>query len=189
MSILKKIINRVLTRPLLKRSLQGVGKNFRMGYSGEINCPNSFLFGHNFFSGPHCYFSSNKDTPIIIGSDVMFGPDCKIIGGNHNIDWDEGRMMFAPYVPDGRGIVIEDDVWVGAGTTLLDGSIVKEGCVIAAGAVLTTTTIPYSIYGGVPAKFIKPRFSKQQLINILNATRSDYCVIDILADYEAEVAK
>lgn len=56
------------------------------------------------------------------------------------------------------GIVVEDDVWIGFGSTILDGVTLRRGTVVAAGAVVTKDTPPYSIVGGVPAKVIKYRF-------------------------------
>jgi hypothetical protein len=55
-------------------------------------------------------FFSNKETPVVIGSDVMFGPYCKVIGGNHDIDWANGTMMRSPHLGAGKGIVIEYDI-------------------------------------------------------------------------------
>lgn len=56
------------------------------------------------------------------------------------------------------GIVVEDDVWIGFGSTILDGVTLRRGTVVAAGAVVVKDTPPYSIVGGVPAKVIKYRF-------------------------------
>lgn len=166
MIFLNKVINRFFTRPLLKSRLNRCGTNFRIGYSSNLECPESFSIADNFFSGPYSYLSSNKETPVIIGSNVMLGPDCKIIGGNHNTSWPDGPMMKAPYLGGGKGIVIEDDVWVGAGSIILDGAKLSEGVVVAAGAVVTCITEPYSVYAGVPARKIKFRFSGNELAKI-----------------------
>lgn len=56
-----------------------------------------------------------------------------------------------------RGIVIEDDVWIGAGTCILDGVRIGRGAVIAAGAVVNRDVNPYEVVGGVPARVIKLR--------------------------------
>ena len=55
-------------------------------------------------------------------------------------------------------IIIDDDVWIGYGATVLSGVHVGQGAVIAAGAVVTKDIPPYAIVGGVPANVIKYRF-------------------------------
>lgn len=56
-----------------------------------------------------------------------------------------------------KGIVIEDDVWLGSGVKVLDGVVIRKGCVIGANAVVTHSTEEYGIYVGVPAHKIKSR--------------------------------
>ena len=56
-------------------------------------------------------------------------------------------------------IVLEDDVWVGYGCTILSGTHIGKGAVIAAGAVVTKDVPSYAVVGGVPARIIKYRFS------------------------------
>lgn len=56
-------------------------------------------------------------------------------------------------------IVVDDDVWIGYGATILSGVHLSQGAVIAAGAVVTSDVPPYAIVGGVPAKVIKYRFT------------------------------
>ena len=55
------------------------------------------------------------------------------------------------------GIVIEDDCWVGANVTFLDGAHVESGCVIAAGSVVRGRIPSYSIAAGIPARVIRSR--------------------------------
>jgi len=56
-----------------------------------------------------------------------------------------------------KGIKIEDDVWIGSNSTVLDGVTIGRGSVIGAGSVVTQDIPPFSVALGVPAKLIKER--------------------------------
>lgn len=104
--------------------------------------------------------------PLTIGKRVTFGPRPTIITGDHRID------VIGSYIQDNHDklpendqpVVIEDDVWTGANVTILKGVTVGRGTVIAAGAVVTKNTPPYSIVGGVPARVLKYRFTPEQIV-------------------------
>ena len=57
-------------------------------------------------------------------------------------------------------IIVDDDVWIGYGVTILSGVHIGQGAVIASGAVVSKDVEPYSVVGGVPARIIKYRFDK-----------------------------
>lgn len=90
---------------------------------------------------------------VHIGDRVYTSPFTQIIAVDHVFD-DPNR----PFVEQGitaQGIVIEDDVWLGAGAVITDGVTVGKGSVVAAGAVVTRDVPPHTVVGGVPAKVIK----------------------------------
>jgi len=90
---------------------------------------------------------------VTIGDRVYTSPFTQIIAVNHVFD-DPTR----PFIEQGitaEGIVIEDDVWLGASAVITDGVRVGKGAVVAAGAVVTKDVPPYTVVGGVPAKPIK----------------------------------
>ena len=62
-----------------------------------------------------------------------------------------------------NAIHIEDDVWIGANAIILRGVKIGKGSVIAAGSVVTKDVERYCIYGGVPAKKIRQRFTDEQI--------------------------
>lgn len=68
--------------------------------------------------------------------------------------------------PEGydNDVIVEKDVWIGCNVTLLSGVTIGRGCTIAAGAVVAKSTHPYSIVGGVPAKFIKFKWSIDEIL-------------------------
>lgn len=111
----------------------------RMGENCSVN-PFAILYGHG---------------GLDIGNNVRIAPQVVIAPMNH--------VYKVPDVPiwqqavTGKGINIEDDVWIGAGAIVLDGVKIGNGAVIGAGAVVTKDIPPYSIAVGVPAKVIKKR--------------------------------
>lgn len=64
-------------------------------------------------------------------------------------------------------IVVEDDVWIGYGATILSGVRIGQGAAVAAGAVVTKDVPPYAIVGGCPAKVIKYRFAPDMIEELL----------------------
>lgn len=92
---------------------------------------------------------------IHIGNDVYTGPMVQILAVNHVYD-DPERPIREQGVT-AEGIVIEDDVWIGAGAIIVDGVTIGRGSVIGAGAVVTSDIPPYSLAIGTPAKPIKDR--------------------------------
>lgn len=117
------------------------------------------------FIGGRAWFSC-PDSHIKIGSYVMFGPGVYILAGNHRVSTVGLLMIEDKYKKKGDdvGVIIENDVWVGAGAIILDGVTIHEGAVIAAGSVVTNTVDAYSIVAGVPARKLKDRFSPDEIV-------------------------
>ena len=61
------------------------------------------------------------------------------------------------FSPSKGGILIEDDVWIGSNCVLLDGSILRKGCVVSAGSLVKGELPAYSICRGIPAVQIGAR--------------------------------
>lgn len=75
-------------------------------------------------------------------------------------------------------IIVQNDVWIGANCTILDGVSIGNGAVVAAGAVVTKSVPAYAIVGGNPAKVIRFRFSddvihRLESLDIWNSPRLD----------------
>ncbi len=92
---------------------------------------------------------------VHIGNDVYTGPMVQIVAVNHVYD-DPDRPIREQGIT-AQGIVIEDDVWIGAGVTVVDGVSIGRGSIIGAGSVVTTNIPPYNIAVGIPAKPVKDR--------------------------------
>jgi acetyltransferase-like isoleucine patch superfamily enzyme len=92
---------------------------------------------------------------VRIGDDVYTGPMVQMVAVNHVYD-DPARPIRQQGIT-ARGIVVEDDVWIGAGAVLLDGATVGRGSVIGAGAVVAGDIPAYSVAVGAPARPVKDR--------------------------------
>lgn len=123
------------------------------------------LHVYNFRSMPHSGIKIGRDSlvgeysvirgqgGVTIGDRVYTSPFTQIIAVNHIFN-DPNR----PFIDQGitaEGIVIEDDVWLGAGAVITDGVRVGKGAVVAAGAVVTKDVAAHTVVGGVPARPMK----------------------------------
>lgn len=103
--------------------------------------------GKNVFINSGCKFQDQGG--IEIGNDVLIGHDVVLATINHEEKLSQrGNMILKP-------IVIEDGVWIGSNVTILQGITIGKGSIVAAGAVVTKDVEPFSVVGGIPAKFIK----------------------------------
>ncbi len=120
-------------------------------YGGELGV--GFEIGDNSNIGAYAYMGAAGG--IRIGRNVMMGPRVSLLAEQHNIDRTDIPMK--DQGTSRKGIIIEDDVWLGANCCVLDGVTVGTGAVIAAGAVVSKDVPPFAIVGGVPAKIIRMR--------------------------------
>ena len=113
-------------------------------------------FGENIFISNNVQILANEKSKVFLGNYVMIAHNVLIIGGNHNFERTDIPMMLQG---DGKqgDIVIEDDVWIGAGSIILTGITIGKGSIIGAGSVVTKNVPPYTIVAGNPAKVIKKR--------------------------------
>jgi len=92
---------------------------------------------------------------VKIGNRVLIGYRAQIISANHIIPQYPEKIFSAGH--EKKGVVIGDDVWIGANSVILPGVTVGQGSVIAAGSIVTKDVQAYTIVGGIPAKLIKDR--------------------------------
>ena len=70
--------------------------------------------------------------------------------------------------PNGYDVEIGNDVWIGRNVLIMGGVTIGDGAIIATGSVVTKNVEAYTIVGGIPAKFIKRRFSEEDSEHLLN---------------------
>ena len=77
----------------------------------------SITIGKNVYLNSGCVLYSGNG--ITIGNDVLIGPNCNIVPTNHNAESRNLPMREQGFQPSKGGIIIEDDVWLGANVTVL----------------------------------------------------------------------
>ena len=92
---------------------------------------------------------------IIIGNNVLIGSGCLITDSDsHPMDWKE-RINGGENKTSWSGIVIEDNVFIGARSIVLKGVTIGEGAVVGAGSVVTKDVPANTVVAGNPAKLIR----------------------------------
>lgn len=118
-----------------------------------------FLGDGSMLNHGNILWAGKEDAKITLGKNVIIGPYVQIIAFNHGFEKAGIPIVKQDYTED--DIIIEDDVWIGAGAIILAGAKIGKGCVVAAGSVVTKELPPYTICGGIPAKVIRYRSDEQ----------------------------
>ena len=94
---------------------------------------------------------------IRLGKHINVAAAVSIVPVNHAFERRDIPMVQQGFMPSRGGVVIEDDVWVGTRSVLLDGTYIEQGAIIGAGSVVRSRVPAYTIWGGNPARYIKDR--------------------------------
>lgn len=145
----------LMVKPFYKKSslLDIKLKKNRIGAYTLFQGSGQIRFDEGSFCGAFCVFGCNES--IHVGKNVLISQAVTIRDTTHVFD-----SVDIPICKQGiktAPVVIEDDVWLGHGATILMGVTVGTGAVVAAGAVVTRNVEAYSVVGGVPAKVLKRR--------------------------------
>lgn len=149
-----KVGQTVLRRFCGKLMLASCGK--------KINIEQNAIFSPEVILGDYSGIGINAKIygACKIGKYVMMGSDCTIITRNHCFSRLDIPMMQQGFEKE-RMVYIGDDVWIGDRVTILPGVHIGNGCIVAAGAVVTKDVPDYAIVAGVPAQIIKLRREKK----------------------------
>ena len=149
---------------------------FSLGIKGFKFFQHAVISGDFSFGSPKV-LSWRTDDKLVIGKFCMFAHDVIILsGGEHDLSKvtcypirKVFHKMSGNVDSSNKGaVIIENDVWVGAGAIILSGVNIGNGAIVAAGAVVTKDVPAYSIVGGNPARVIRFRFSEDQIAKLLS---------------------
>jgi acetyltransferase-like isoleucine patch superfamily enzyme len=131
-----------------------IGKNTSIKQYAYLGSRGGFIkIGDNCSVNPYCVFLGYGG--ITIGDNVRIAATTSVIAFNHNY-----MDKSIPVIEQGnnwKGVVIEDDVWIGTGVRILDGVTIGKGAIVGAGSVVTKSIPEFSVAVGSPAKVIKTR--------------------------------
>jgi acetyltransferase-like isoleucine patch superfamily enzyme len=133
-----------------------------------------------------------EDSQLIIGKYCSIAKDVSVfLGGNHNSGWIStfpfghtgvstfGNTKYLGHPSSNGDVIIGNDVWIGHGTTIMSGVSIGDGAIIAANSHLVKNVLPYEIWGGNPARFIKHRFNPETTNQLFELRWWDYPVSTI----------
>lgn len=126
-----------------------------MGEGCWIEPPLYVNWGSRITLGDHVYANTGltviDDTFVTIGSHVMLGPRVTISAASHPVDPELRRQAYQYDLP----VVLEENVWVGAGATILPGVTIGKNSVIGAGSVVDRDIPPDVVAAGVPCRVLR----------------------------------
>ena len=102
--------------------------------------------------GPFNFIQGNGG--IVVGQNTITGPSVTLLSSRHQIG--KHKSINGQRLKPEK-LIIQNDVWIGASSTIQCGIIIGEGSVIGANSFVNKDIPPYEVWGGVPAKFLKAR--------------------------------
>lgn len=135
-----------------------LGDDVMLSVNVMISCKNGCVeIGPNTGLSAQTVIHATNDCPVTIGRDVIIGPQCYIAGGgDYHFERTDIPIREQGIRADG-GVTIEDDVWLGAKTTVLGGVTMHSGTIAGAGSVVTKSVPSNAVCAGVPARVLRRR--------------------------------
>lgn len=134
---------------ILEELFYQIGENVNIRAPFHVDYGSQMIIGNNFFANFDCIFLDVS--PIVIGNNVMMGPRVGLYTATHPLTADVRNQG----LESGQLILIEDNVWIGGGSTINPGVTVGENSIIASGSVVTKDVPRNSIVAGTPAKVLR----------------------------------
>lgn len=113
------------------------------------------IIGASVYINSGCVLYSGNG--ITIGDNVSIAANVTFAPVNHEYSRREEFIQCQGFKKNRGGIIIEDDVWIGAGCVLLDGSILRQGCVVGAMSLVKGEVDKYTVQAGNPLSLINTR--------------------------------
>lgn len=139
--------------------LKKLGKRVFICKGVTIMSPQKVELGDNVYLGKNVTIAGQAG--VTIGANSIINHNVNIISVNHIYEDSSKTIREQGY--SGGPISIGEDVWIATGAVIIKNVKIGKGAVIGANAVVTKDVAPYTLVGGVPAKFIRRR--KRKVMN------------------------
>jgi acetyltransferase-like isoleucine patch superfamily enzyme len=131
-----------------------LGDRILLGRHSILSCNEATISMGDLVSiGPFCFFASKSR--ISIGSGVSIGSGAHLLAGGHADDDPNVSVLLQARLS--KGIVVENNVWIGTGSKILDGVSIGHDSIVGAGSVVTKDVPPWSLVLGNPARMVQKR--------------------------------
>lgn len=144
--------------------LKRCGSNILIGRYAQFSHPNLIEVGDNFQLGDFSTVDAGESDGIYIGNNVMMAKNVFLRSANHNfnsvhipINQQGHTSKTINFNSSAYGIVLENNIWLGANVSIVSGVHIESGCVIGVGSVVTQSIKKNLVVAGIPAKIIKER--------------------------------
>ena len=141
-----------------------IGAMFTVGNPENVFLYEGVSIGGGYISSTHARFIMKKNSVCSTGLMVRTGNHMQEVGKWFRYIDDNYKLSHSEPGEYDKDVVVEEDVWIGVNVTLLSGVTIGRGAIVAAGAVVTKDVPPYSIAGGVPARFIKFKWTIDEIL-------------------------
>jgi acetyltransferase-like isoleucine patch superfamily enzyme len=144
----------------LSKSGVSIGDNVSILKGTIIECTGvirelgeGLIIGNNVGIAQNCFIQVRGK--VVIGDNVIFGPNVSIFSENHCFS--DPEMPVSMQGVSRKGVTVEEGAWIGTRAVILDGVNIGKNSIVAAGSIVTKDVPPYTIVGGIPARIIKNR--------------------------------
>lgn len=135
---------------LMPRFLRELGSNTVLQSGLRVTNPEMVSIGSNCNLAQDVFITGGGG--VQIGDWVGLGPDVKIWSVNHRFDDPDRPWLLQGW--ERKAVVIEEDVWLGAGAFVMPGVTIGRGAIVSACTVVNKTIPPYALVAGNPGRII-----------------------------------
>lgn len=167
----EKLLVQIQINYFQKNKLGFCGQNTIIENPVHFENPSSIYLDDNTKVRSGCHIINGPKEKVVLKKYSVIAANCLIVTNSHvSTTTIPHFLLGGSHINDKScDIVIEEDVWIGAGVTLLAGAHLGRGCIVAAGAIVSKEVPPYALVAGIPAKIIAYKFDIDGILKHENA--------------------